>query len=90
MKKLFFAIAIACICGGVLTSCDPDERKCYKLQYTMEIVGVKTEVTSYQWASANEIDAIIADIEKTGAKVSKSVSPSHKTMEDCIAANTEE
>lgn len=89
MKKLFLAIAIACVCGGVFTSCDKDTRKCYKLIYNVEIAGSKIETTTYQWASANEIDAIIEDMESSlGVKVSKSVASSHKTIEDCIAANT--
>lgn len=89
MKKFILAVVLACVCGGIMTSCDKDVRKCYKLNYTVEVHGVKTEVTTYQWASANEIEPIIADIEKNfNVKVSKTVATSHKTLEDCAAANT--
>ena len=48
MKKFILAVVLACVCGGIMTSCDRDERKCYKLNYTVEVLGVKTEVTTYQ------------------------------------------
>ena len=71
MKKVILSIALVAFLGLGLTSCDKDERKCYKFTYEVEILGAKTEVSTYEWCSANEADK------------------SHKTAEDCIAANIE-
>ena len=90
MKKVFLSIAIASFVGLGLTSCDKDVRKCYKFTYELEILGAKTEITTYEWCSANEADAKKDALEEDlGVKVSRSVAKAHKTPEDCIAANIE-
>ena len=90
MKKVILSIAMVAFLGLGLTSCDKDERKCYKFTYEVEIVGIKTEVSTHEWCSANEADAKKESLEKQlGVKVSRSVAKAHKTAEDCIAANLE-
>ena len=90
MKKVVLSIAMVAFFGLGLTSCDKDERKCYKFTYEVEILGAKTEVSTYEWCSANEADAKKDALEKQlGVKVSRSTAKSHKTAEDCIAANLE-
>ncbi len=90
MKKVFLSIAIASFVGLGLTSCDKDVRKCYKFTYELEILGAKTEITTYEWCSANEADTKKDALEEDlGVKVSRSVAKAHKTPEDCIAANIE-
>ena len=90
MKKVFLSIAIVSFVGLGLTSCDKDVRKCYKFTYELEILGAKTEITTYEWCSANEADAKKDALEEDlGVKVSRSVAKAHKTPEDCIAANIE-
>lgn len=90
MKKVVLSIAMVAFFGLGLTSCDKDERKCYKFTYEVEIAGLKTEVSTHEWCSANEADAKKETLEKQlGVKVSRSVAKSHKTPEDCIAANLE-
>ena len=90
MKKVILSIALVAFLGLGLTSCDKDERKCYKFTYEVEILGAKTEVSTYEWCSANEADAKKETLEKQlGAKVSRSTAKSHKTAEVCIAANIE-
>lgn len=90
MKKVFLSIAIASFIGLGLTSCDKDVRKCYKFTYKVEIANTQTEVSTFEWCSANEADAKKETLEKQlGVKVSRSVAKAHKTPEDCIAANIE-
>lgn len=90
MKKIILSIALVALVGLGLTSCDKDARKCYKFTYTVEILGVKTEVSTYEWCSANEADAKKDNLEEQlNVKVSRSVASAHKTAEDCIAANLE-
>jgi hypothetical protein len=90
MKKIVLSIAMAAFLGLGLTSCDKDVRKCYKFVYEIEIAGAKTEVPTYEWCSANEADAKKDALEeKLGVKVTRTVMKSHKTAEDCIAANIE-
>ena len=57
MRKLTLSIALITLLGLGLISCDRDARKCYKFTYEVEILGVKTEVSTYEWCSANEADA---------------------------------
>ena len=57
MKKVILSIAMAAFLGLGLVSCDKDQRKCYKFTYEVEILGAKTEITTYEWCSANEADA---------------------------------
>lgn len=90
MRKLTLSIALITLLGLGLISCDRDARKCYKFTYEVEILGVKTEVSTYEWCSANEADAKKDNLEEQlNVKVSRSVAKSHKTAEDCIAANLE-
>ena len=90
MKNLTLSIALVALLGLGLVSCDRDARKCYKFTYSVEIAGSKTEVSTYEWCSANEADAKKENLEKQlKVKVSRSVAKSHKTAEDCIAANLE-
>lgn len=90
MKKVILSIALVAFLGLGLTSCDKDERKCYKFTYEAEILGAKVEVSTYEWCSANEADAKKESLEEQlNAKVSRSVERTHKTAEDCIAANIE-
>lgn len=90
MKKVILSVAMAAFLGLGLTSCDKDVRKCYKFTYELEILGAKTEITTYEWCSANEADAKKDELEENlGVKVSRSVASAHKTSEDCIAANVE-
>ena len=90
MKKVILSIAVATFLGLCLTSCDKDVRKCYKFTYKVEIFDNVEEVSTYEWCSANEADAK-KDIleEKLDVKVSRTIAKSHKTVEDCIAANLE-
>ncbi len=55
MKKLFFVAAIACL---ALVSCDKDEKKCWKITYETTVGNLAVEHESYQWLSANEVDAM--------------------------------
>lgn len=88
MKNLTLSIALVALLGLGLVSCDRDARKCYKFTYSVEIAGSKTEVSTYEWCSANEADAKKENLEKQlKAKVSRSVASAHKTAEDCIEAN---
>jgi hypothetical protein len=90
MKKIVLSVAMAAFLGLGLTSCDKDVRKCYKFYYEIEFLGSKTEITTYEWCSANEADAKKDALEEElGVKVSRSVASAHKTSEDCIAANIE-
>ena len=90
MKKVILSVAMAAFLGLGLTSCDKDVRKCYKFTYELEILGAKTEITTYEWCSANEADAKKDELEENlGVKVSRSVASAHKTSEDCVAANVE-
>lgn len=90
MKKIVLSVAMAAFLGLGLTSCDKDVRKCYKFSYEMEILGVKTQITTYEWCSANEADAKKEALQKyLDVKISRSVVSEHKTSEDCIAANIE-
>mgnify|MGYP003309534664 FL=1 len=90
MKKIILSIALVALVGLGLTSCDKDALKCYKFTYTVEISGDKNEVSTYEWCSANEADAKKEYLEKQlKIKVSRSIAKSHKTAEDCIAANLE-
>ncbi len=93
MKKLAVIAVVALATLFTFSSCDRDKERCYKLTYKLEnvITGVKVEITNYQWGTANEIDAQIANIEKIeNTKVKKSIASKHKTMEDCLAANLKE
>ena len=86
MKKIILSIAMVAFFGLGLTSCDPDVRKCYKFTYELGNVSFNT----YEWCSANEADAKKDTLEeKLDVKVTRSVVKSHKTAEDCIAANLE-
>ena len=88
MKNLTLSIALVALLGLGLVSCDRDARKCYKFTYAVEIAGSKTEVSTYEWCSANEADAKKEYLEKQlKVKVSRSVVSAHKTAEDCIEAN---
>ena len=88
MKNLTLSIALVALLGLGLVSCDRDARKCYKFTYAVEIAGSKTEVSTYEWCSANEADAKKENLEKQlKVKVSRSVVSAHKTAEDCIEAN---
>ena len=88
MKNLTLSIALVALLGLGLVSCDRDARKCYKFTYSVEISGDKTEVSTYEWCSANEADAKKEYLEKQlKVKVSRSVASEHKTAEDCIEAN---
>ena len=90
MKKVVLSIAMAAFLGLGLVSCDQDQRKCYKFTYEVEILGAKTEITTYEWCSANEADAKKDALENEfDVKVSRTVASSHKTVEDCTAANLE-
>lgn len=90
MKKVILSIALVAFLGLGLTSCDKDVRKCYQFTYEAEILGMKTEITTYEWCSANEADARKETLEnELGVKVSRAVAPAHKTAEDCAAANIE-
>lgn len=90
MKKVILSVAMMALLGLGLTSCDKDTRKCYKFVYEVEIAGEKTEISTYEWCSANEADAKKDALEeKLDVKVTRSVIKSHKTAEDCIAANLE-
>ena len=88
MKKVVLSIAMAAfLCLG-LTSCDKETRKCYKFSYEIEILGAKTQITTYEWCSANEADAKKEALqEDLDVKVSRSIASEHKTSEDCVAAN---
>ena len=78
MKKVVLSIAMVAFLGLGLTSCDKDERKCYKFTYEVEIAGLKTEVSTHEWCSANEADAKKETLEKQlGVKVSRSVAKAH-------------
>jgi hypothetical protein len=90
MKKEILSIAIvAFLCLG-LTSCDKDTPKCYKFTYKVEIADKQKEISTFEWCSANEADAKKEALEKNlGVKVSRTIAKSHKTVEDCIAANLE-
>ncbi len=90
MKKVILSIAMAAFLGLGLVSCDPDTRKCYKFTYEVEIGSSTTKMNTYEWCSANEADAKKEYLEKQlGVKVSRSIASSHKTVEDCVAANIE-
>lgn len=91
MKKLFIAVLFAALVAPILTSCDRDERKCYKIEY--EVKGGSGTVTFevYQWLSANELDAFIDKLKQAnpeGFKLkSKKVTKDYATVEACTLAN---
>ena len=90
MKKVVLSVATVALLSVGLTSCDKDTRKCYKFTYEVEIAGERNEISTYEWCSANEADAKKDNLEEQlNVKVSRSVAKSHKTAEDCIAANLE-
>ena len=90
MKKIILSFAVVALFTLNLTSCDKNERKCYKFTYEKEIAGAKIEKTLYEWCSANEADAQKEALEKElGIKVTRSIASTHKTIEDCIAASIE-
>lgn len=60
MKK--FALALAVVLAGVFTSCG-DTNYCYEVTETLNIMGVSTTIVEYVWATSNEIDAAIAELE---------------------------
>lgn len=88
MKKVVLSVATVALLSVGLTSCDKDTRKCYKFTYEVEIAGERNEISTYEWCSANEADVKKETLEeKLDVKVTRSVEKSHKTAEDCIAAN---
>jgi len=88
MKKVFIAVALVATMGLTLVSCDPDENKCWKVTYNMEVLGIQTTVTTYQWCSENNLDAQIESWKKLGYTDIKPTSQSkYKTIEDCLAQN---
>mgnify|MGYP003291874688 CR=1 FL=1 len=91
MKKVFIAVALVATMGIALVSCDPDENKCWKVEYDMEVLGLKTSVTTYQWCSKNNLDAQIASWEKLGyTNIKTSAQSKYKTIDDCLAQNLTE
>ena len=90
MKKVILSFAIVALVSLSLTSCDKDVRKCYKFTYKVEIANTQTEISTFEWCSANEADVKKETLEeKLKVKVSSSVAKSHKTAKDCIASNLE-
>lgn len=88
MKKAFIAVALVATMAWGLVSCDKDEPKCWKVTYNMEILGVSTQITTYQFCSKNNLDAQIAEWEKFGyTDIKTQAQPKFKTMEDCLAQN---
>ncbi len=88
MKKVFIAVALVATMGLALVSCDKDKDKCWKVTYNMEVLGVKTSVTTYQWCSRNKLDAQIEAWKKLGYTDIKTSSQSkYKTNIDCLAQN---
>ena len=61
MKKIVIAFAV--LLAGVLSSCG-DTNYCYEVTETINIAGISTTVTEYLWATSNEIDAAIAELEQ--------------------------
>lgn len=90
MKKIVFCALASLIMGATLVSCDKDERKCYEITYKFTFGSATTEVTVYEWVSANELDAVIDELksEHDNVKIiSKKVNKDYSRAEDCAAAN---
>jgi len=78
------AVALVATMGLALVSCNKDENKCWKVTYKTNILG---EVSVYQWASQNNMDAQVAEWEKLGyTDIKYSSASKYKNMADCIAA----
>lgn len=82
------ALAMACT---MFTSCDKETRMCWELQYEIKIAGIETTVTTFEWANRNEIEVKVDAIKDSNKDFfnlkSKKIVKSHKTAEDCAAAN---
>lgn len=105
MKKVLFCALASLIMGATLVSCDNDKEKCYEVKFrvTTNVVGVenKTEVSSYIWTSANDLNAAIDEMKKeieranailgdagsVDVKVLNKKVAKYASEEDCLAAN---
>lgn len=84
MKKVFVAVALVATMGLTLVSCDKDKMQCWKVTYKSDVLG---EVTNYEWASRNQMDASVEQWEKLGYKNIKFKSATkYKNAFDCKAA----
>lgn len=81
MKKVLFGIAIACVAFAFSSCENADEARCWKITYSITAGNSSTEVTYYEYASKNEVDAKYENYENfSRAKVDKSET-------DCALAN---
>lgn len=77
MKKVFFAVAIACVAFAFSSCENSSEPRCWKVTYK----NGDTKVVTYQWMSEDQVDATYGKLtDFKSEKVSKSKS-------DCILAN---
>lgn len=60
MKKIVIACAV--ILAGVLSSCG-DTNYCYEVTQKYNFLGQEVASTTYIWATSNELDAAIDEIE---------------------------
>lgn len=55
MKKALLSVAIVVL--FLLTSCNKEGAKCYKVTYTAGVIGVGAEGTVYLWLNDDDIEA---------------------------------
>lgn len=85
MKKVFIAVALVATMGLALVSCNKDEMKCWKVTYKTATFG---EYVGYNWASQNQMDAMVENWEKLGyTNIKYSAAPKYKNAIDCTAAS---
>lgn len=78
MKKVFFAVAIACVAFAFSSCEDSSEPRCWKVTYKS---GDDKDVVIYQWMSEDQVDATYGKLRDfKSEKVNKNKS-------DCALAN---
>lgn len=77
MKKVFFAVAIACVAFAFSSCKDSSEARCWKITYK----SGDTKMVTYQYLSEDEVDASYGKYRDfKSEKVNKNES-------DCVLAN---
>lgn len=88
MKKVLLAAACVLVLGASLTSCDPDEQKCWKASYDINIGNIQSHVDVYTWASKNQMEAQVANWKTVGyTDIKYKSATKFKTANDCVAQN---
>ncbi len=83
MKKFIICAAVI-LAAGLMTSCNKDTNYCWEVTTTATVAGFEGKTTAYYWATENELDAIVADLEAAmGDNVKIDYKRTSKAQSEC-------